>query len=167
MIKRLVFLFLFISVVTQAQNNLFFGLQIKPIIPNSYFNASGISQDFYSDNSELYSFNLKTRMGQSLGMIVRQDITNFISLESGINFNQRRYKLLVESTPITDFSNFSVRTYEVPIQFLSYVKVSNKWFLNGSFGISYNIFTSNVYSEGDQNPFFYQNNEKWHLLHIQ
>jgi hypothetical protein len=157
MIKELIFLFLFSSLVTQAQNGLLFGLQLKPIVPNSYFNASGISQDFYSDDSELYSFNLKSRIGQSLGMIVRQNITSFVSLESGINFNQRRYKLQVKSAPTTDFSNFSVRTYEVPLQFLAYVKVSNKWFLNGSFGVSYNIFTSNVYSEGEQNPFFYQN----------
>ena len=156
-LQELIFLFLFSSLVTQAQNGLLFGLQLKPIVPNSYFNASGISQDFYSDDSELYSFNLKSRIGQSLGMIVRQNITSFVSLESGINFNQRRYKLQVKSAPTTDFSNFSVRTYEVPLQFLAYVRVSNKWFLNGSFGVSYNIFTSNVYSEGEQNPFFYQN----------
>lgn len=159
MIKRFLLLFLFFSTITNAQekDNFLFGIQIKPIIPNSYFNANGISQNFYSKDSTLYSFDLKPRVGQSMGMGIRKNITNVISFETGINFIQRKYKLQVESDVISDYSNFTIRSYEIPIQLLSYIRISNQWYLNGSFGISYNVFSSNVGSQGEKNPFFYQN----------
>lgn len=158
MTKRLLLLFsLLVSFAYAQESDFLFGIQIKPIIPNAYFNASNVSQDFNSSDSILYSFNLKPRLGQSIGMNIRKNITNVISFETGINFVQRRYKLEVESENVSDYSNFTIRSYEIPIQLLTYVRVSDKWYLNGSFGVSYNVFTSDIYSEGEQNSFFYQN----------
>lgn len=158
MTKRLILLFSFVVSVAFAQENDFlFGIQLKPIIPNSYFNAGTVSQDFNSNDSTLYSFNLKPRIGQSIGMNIRKNITNVIAFETGINFVQRRYKLEVESENISDYSNFTIRSYEVPLQFLTYVRVSDNWYLNGSFGLSYNVFASNIFSEGEESFFFYQN----------
>tara|TARA_B110000003_G_scaffold268654_2_gene298459 strand:- start:2868 stop:3599 length:732 start_codon:yes stop_codon:yes gene_type:complete len=158
MTKRFILLLSILINVAQAQENDFlFGIQIKPIIPNSYFNANGLSQDFYSSDSTLYAYDLKPKLGQSIGMNIRKNITNVISFETGLNLIQRRYKLELVNQNINDHTNFTIRSYEVPIQLLSYVRVSDQWYLNGSFGISYNVFASDIYSEGEKNSFFYQN----------
>jgi hypothetical protein len=90
-------------------------------------------------------------------MNIRKKISNAISYESGINFVQRRYKLSVENNIINDYTNFTIRSYEVPLQLLTHVRASEKIFMNGSFGFSYNVFISDIYSEGKNNNFFYQN----------
>lgn len=158
MIKKLFLLFsLLLSIAYAQESDFIFGIQIKPIIPNSYFNASNVSEGFYSTDSSLYSFNLKPRVGQSTGMNIRKNFTKVVSFETGINFVQRRYKLEVKNENVNDYSNFTIRSYEIPAQLLTYVRVSDKWYLNGSFGLSYNVFVSNIYSEGNENSFFYQN----------
>ena len=158
MIRKLILLFsLLFSMAYAQESDFLFGIQIKPIVPNAFFNASSVSERFYSVDSSLYSFNLKPRIGQSTGMNIRKNITEVISFETGINFVQRRYKLEIENENVNDYSNFTIRSYEIPAQLLTYVRVSDQWYLNGSFGISYNVFVSNIYSEGNENSFFYQN----------
>ncbi|MGC6429066.1 MAG: outer membrane beta-barrel protein [Flavobacteriales bacterium] len=162
MIRYLILFFVGLTsfVYAQEDKSILFGLQIKPIIPNNYFNAGSISQSFYSNDSVQYNFELKPRVSQSIGMIIRKNLSKTISYETGMNLIQRKYKLLVESNELSDYTNFSVRSYEVPIQILAFVKASQKVYLNGSFGVSYNVFSSDTYSEGETNSFFYQNTSR-------
>ena len=136
------------------ENRTTFGLQYKPIIPSKYFNSSHITK-----NSEDYNFNLTPKYSNSFGMIIRQKINNTFSIESGLNYIQRNYKLKVTNPNIHihDFTNFPIRSYEIPIQFLTYVRVSNTWYLNVAFGISHNSLASDVFSEGEQTANYFQN----------
>lgn len=154
MIKKLLF-FCSIPFLINAQSNLSnfsFGIQYKPIIPVAYFNAGdeGLS---WEDNN----ITLSPRLGQSLGMIIRYQFTNTFSLETGLNMVNRRYRLSLVNPAISfqDQSTFNIRSYEWPIQLLSYVRVSEKYYLNASFGNAINIFPADVISYGESFDFFF------------
>ncbi len=140
----------------QAQNTIdefTFGLQFKPIIPAAYFNAGDESANWQDG----YSSELLPRFGQSLGMVVRYNFSNTFSLESGLNLVNRRYNFTLKNSSISldDYTKFTLRSYEFPIQLLSYVRIAKQYYLNASFGNSYNVFPSDIISFGENNPFYF------------
>lgn len=156
MIKKLLIIFYVLPFILQAQNTIdefTFGLQFKPIIPAAYFNAgdeSAVWQDEYSSE-------LLPRFGQSLGMVIRYNFSNTFSLESGLNLVNRRYNFTLNNSSINldDNSKFTLRSYEFPIQLLSYVRIAEQYYLNASFGNSFNVFPSDIISFGENNPFYF------------
>lgn len=160
MTKQLLIPFLLLPFLLKGQNDLeeiSFGLQFKPIIAAAYFDAGDESAQWQE-----YNFNLSPRFGQSLGMIVRYNLSSTFSTETGLNLVNRRYQLSLDNSYIglQDLSNFTLRSYELPIQILSHVKVSDKYYLNAAFGNSFNIFASDVISFGEENPFFFQSTSR-------
>jgi len=132
-----------------------FGLQYKPIIPATYFNAADLSK-----SSASYNFNLSPKYSNSFGMAIRHQINKTFSVESGLNYTQRNFKLSITNSTINlaDFTAFGMRSYEFPIQLLTYVRASENWYLNIAFGISHNVLASNIFSYGEEkNDFFFQN----------
>ena len=134
-----------------------FGLQYKPIIPTAYFNAANLSKSSVS-----YIFNLEAKYSNSFGMVIRHQINKTFSVESGLNYTQRNFKLSINNSNSTinlsDFTTFGMRSYEFPIQLLTYVRASENWYLNIAFGISYNVLASDIFSYGEEkNNFFFQN----------
>lgn len=146
-------IFILLCIIVKPQNpHTTFGMQYKPIIPVKYFNSSYVIKE-----STNYNFNLKPKYSNSFGMIIRHEINKTFSIESGINYIQRNYQLISTQNLFSDFTNFSVRSYEIPIQLLTYVRASEFWYLNVAFGISHNILASDVFSSGEQNKNYYQN----------
>ena len=137
-----------------GQNNLTtFGIQYKPIIPSSYFNSSHFQEEI-----NFFTFNLKPRYSYSLGMLLRQKVNQTFSIESGINYIQRNYSLSIDNIQIdNDETFFGLRSYELPIQLLTYVQIKELWYLNVAFGLSYNIQTSDILSYGNMSDNFIQN----------
>ena len=152
--KIILFLFFASFLSASAQNKTTFGLQYKPIIPTAYFNSSDVSK-----GSEEYSFNLTPKYSNSFGMVIRQKINAPFSIESGLNYIQKNHKLSVSNNAIglDDYSAFGMRSYEFPLQVLTYVRASEYWYLNVAFGISHNVLASDIFSEGDKLDGFYQN----------
>ena len=139
----------------KGQNNrTTFGLQYKPIIPAEYFNSSHVNE-----SSGDYDFNLSPKYSNSFGMVLRHKINNTFSIESGLNYTQRNYKLTISNNTIEieDFTNFGIRSYELPIQFLTYVRASEFWYLNVAFGISHNVLASDILSSGEKKDAYIQN----------
>lgn len=137
----------------QADKSAFsFGLQYKPIISAAYFNAG--NQSAIWNNNEV---NLAPKFGQSFGMILRSQITPTFSIESGLNLVNRRYELSLENTTISfqDNTIINLRSYEWPIQILSYVRVSENYYLNASFGNAVTIFPSDIINYGQQHDYFF------------
>ena len=95
-------------------------------------------------------------------MVVRRGLNRTFSLETGINYIDRNYRLSVSNSTISldDFTDFSLRSYEIPYQLLTNVRVSDNIYLNVAFGVSHNIFASDVYSEGEEDYKFIQNTLK-------
>ena len=147
----------FLLMGQNKSENFHFGLQFKPIIAAAYFDAGDEFAQW-----EDYNFELSPRFGQSLGMIVRYHLSSTFSSEIGLNLVNRRYQLRIDNSDIVlqDMSNFTLRSYELPIQILSYVKISEKYYLNAAFGNSLNIYASDVISFGLENPFFFQSTSR-------
>jgi len=156
--KIIFILFFYFAFNAKSQNSkTTFGLQYKPIIPAAYFNAADISKSFDS-----YFFNLEPKYSNSFGMVIRYQINKTFSVESGLNYTQRNFKLSITNSDsansLSDFTTFGMRSYEFPIQLLTYVRASENWYLNIAFGISYNVLASDIFSYGEEkNRFFFQN----------
>ena len=153
--KILFILFFNFAFILKSQNSkTIFGLQYKPIIPTAYFNDSDLSK-----SSGSYIFNLNPKYSNSFGMVIRKQINKTFSLESGLNYTQRNFKLSVTNNSINleDFTAFGMRSYEFPIQLLTYVRASENWYLNIAFGFSHNVLASDIKSYGFKVEKFFQN----------
>ena len=154
---KILFILLFYFVLNAKSQNskTTFGLHYKPIIPTAYFNAADLSK-----SSTSYVFNLEPKYSNSFGMVIRHQINKTFLVESGLNYTQRNFKLSITNSTINlaDFTNFGMRSYEFPIQLLTYVRASENWYLNIAFGISHNVLASDIFSYGEEkNDFFFQN----------
>lgn len=155
-----------ISCLTYAKGNNntnTFGIQYKPIIPFAYFNSYNTIE-----KSEDFLISVSNRYSNSFGMIIRHDINQTFSIESAINYNQKNYIINIKNQIINlnDKTSFGIRSYEVPLQLLTYVQVSKLWFLNVSFGSSYNIVASDVFSQGENTENFFQNTYRKNESHF-
>lgn len=154
--KIIFILFFYFAFNANSQNSkTTFGIQYKPIIPAEYFNAADLSE-----SSASYNFSLNPKYSNSFGMIIRRQINKTFSVESGLNYTQRNFKLSITNSAInlSDFTTFGMRSYELPLQFLTYVRASENWHLNIAFGISHNVLASDIFSYGEEKNYFYFQN---------
>ena len=123
-----------------------FGLQLKPIVPVSYFQAGPLN---LSDT--IVDIEIKQKLGYSMGMIIRHNITNLISFETGINYVRRNYAIAATSKigTLNDQLDFGFVNYEIPLQALVYVQLSKRIYMNVSSGIGLNAYPSHVISSGE------------------
>ena len=84
-------------------------------------------------------------------MIIRYKINKIFWFENAINYTNRNYKLELrnQNININDYNNFNIRSYEIPLQILTYIRISNLWFVNAAFGASHTILASDVLSYGE------------------
>ena len=129
-----------------------FGLQYKPIIPSEYFNSAHFNTSLAN-----YNFNLSPKYSSSFGMLVRHKINRTFSIESGLNYTHRNYNLQIQNNNIffEDKTTFSIRSYEIPVQLLTYVRATKYWYLNVAFGGSHNVLASDILSYGVKSANFY------------
>jgi len=118
-----------------------FGLQFKPIIPNSLIGT--FEQDF---NDEPFYSTVKQKFGFSTGMLVRVGLTKMISIETGINLTQRNFGLnySLPDSGYTADDRVRVVGYSIPVSCLVYIRLADQWFMNTSLGASITAFPSDV-----------------------
>ena len=153
--KLILALFFLLALVVKSQvTKTTFGLQYKPIIPAAYFNSAEVIK-----SSDSYNFNLKPQYSNSFGMVIRHKINTTFSIESGLNYTQRNFKLAIKNSDLNldDFTDFGMRSYELPIQLLAYVQTSEYWYVNVAFGISHNVLASDMFSYGEESENYFQN----------
>jgi len=138
-------LFLTCSNISFAQTNVF-GVQFKPIIPVNYFNAGPVN---FSDT--LVDLSISPKFGYSLCMVMRKNFTKKLSLETGINLVRRNYGINATEKvrDTSDYADFGFVSYEVPIQALVYIRLSEQVYMNASSGVGVNMYASNVASNGE------------------
>ncbi len=119
----------------------YFGLQFKPLIPGDFLGKSSfeIKQD---ELSAKYS----QKYGYSFGASVRIGLTKLISLETGINMVQRNYSIdfAVPDSNLYAQSRFGTVNYDIPLNLLVYIQLSENLFMNTSFGGSFIYNPTNV-----------------------
>jgi hypothetical protein len=129
-----------------SSKDVFVGMQVKPIIPINYFNAGPID---LSDT--LTDLTIGSKLGYNIGMVLRKDFTNLLSFETGISYTRRNYaiKTYESKRDTTDYSDFGMIAYQIPLQALVYIRLSEKWYMNTSGGIGIDMYASHVQSIGD------------------
>lgn len=144
--KKIVFIFclMFLSGNVLGQktnaNEILFGFQLRPIVPNAYLNT-----DIETASLPNFSYSAKSNVGISFGSIIRKPLGKFWNLETGLNFVKRSYTLsfdLNDSVQVSSKQNMTFIAYEIPIQALIYVRLGKSWYMNASAGISIDFFPS-------------------------
>ncbi len=136
-------MFLMTSVSFAQVNVTTLGIQLKPMIPSKYFGTG-------TENAEIE--NLKVRFepnpGVNFGMVVRKGLTRNWSLESGICMVQRNFTLHYDHPQLPQEKQLRFRyiCYEIPIQAMVFVKLTDEIFMNASAGASLDLYPSNVES---------------------
>jgi len=118
-----------------------FGIQYKPIIPNSLIGT--FKQDF---NEGILISSVKQKVGHSFGMVVRVGLTDKISIETGINYTQRKFNLdfAIPDSGYTAQNTVGVVSYEIPVSGLIYVRLGDDIYMNSSLGVAMTLFPSDV-----------------------
>ena len=124
------------------------GFQLKPIIPISYFGAGPVSLAI----QDTASLEVSSKLGYCFGMVIRHGFTKSFSIETGINYTERNYKLLGSSTfeNSSDIADFGFVCYEIPVQGLIYIRLDKQLYMNASVGLGINFYASDVASKGEK-----------------
>ena len=121
------------------------GIQFKPIFSSEFFNTG--SQDATSGN---VNFEISPGSGYCLGMVIRRGFSNTISLETGINYVKRNDDISIND-PDSAFSidsDFGIVGYEIPVQGLVFIQLSDEIFMDVSMGFSFDFYPSDVRTSG-------------------
>lgn len=119
----------------------FFGFQFKPLIP------FGIVGDRPFDMQEgNFSTTVSPAFGYSYGGVVRVGISELLAIETGINYTKRNFNLDYEvaDSNIVGQDDFGFINFEVPLNFLVYIKLDRQSYMNTSIGASANYNPSNI-----------------------
>lgn len=118
-----------------------FGLQYKPVVPNRIIGTYEV--EF---NSGIFRSSMKQKLGNSYGMVVRQGLTDILSLETGLVFTQRNFGLNFEVQDSNYSESGKVRFvgYEIPFKGLVFIRLGKQFFMNTAIGASFNYFPSDV-----------------------
>lgn len=142
-----------ISSVTHAQKGkskkkkeYVFGAQVKPIIPINYFGAGPLD---LSDT--LTDLSVNPKLGYSIGMVLRRDFTNLLSFETGINYTRRNFNIVSSEAKrdTSDLADFGFVSYQIPLQALVYIRLSENFYMNTSGGLGVDWYASSVLSTGE------------------
>ena len=150
-LKFTFFCFLMFSLKTKTfsqQGVTTVGFQLKPIIPINYFGAGSISMSI----EDTAAIEISSKLGYCFGMVIRHGFTKSFSIETGINYTQRNYKLAGSSAfeNSSDVADFGFVSYEIPVQGLIYIRLDKQLYMNASVGIGINFYASDVASKGEE-----------------
>lgn len=111
----------------------YFGIQVRPVFPTRFI---GEPKTTLTQNE--FSTTISQKMGYSFGGTVRAGLTKLLALETGINFTQRHFDLTIS---VADSNVFATNTmsfiqYDVPLNGLVYVQLSDQVYMNASLGIA-------------------------------
>jgi hypothetical protein len=136
-------LLLEVSVAAAQVNVTTLGIQLKPMIPSKYFGTGTENVE-----TEDLKVDFEPNVGLNFGMVVRKGLTRNWSLESGICMVQRNFTLHFNHPELIEEKQLRFRyiCYEVPIQAMVFVKLTDEIFMNASAGLSLDLYPSNVES---------------------
>jgi hypothetical protein len=136
----LLFSFLVLGVFAQKDVTTV-GIQIKPIIPVQFSTMADV--EVQENNMQV---NYAQKLGNTFGVVIRRGFTDKFAIETGIGFVRRNYTVTLTefNDGYTESADFGFIGYELPVQVLYYVQMSERIFLNTAAGLSLDMFPSDV-----------------------
>lgn len=119
----------------------YFGIQVRPVLPTRF-----IGEASATFSQEGFSTTISQKVGYSFGGTVRAGITKLIAFETGINFTQRNFNIdmSVADSNVYATNDLSFIQYDIPLNALIYVQLSEKFFMNASLGVALNFKPTDV-----------------------
>ncbi|MBK6628935.1 MAG: hypothetical protein IPG35_15310 [Flavobacteriales bacterium] len=145
-LRLLLFLFLFLQLRAEAQQGVTtFGMQVKPVVPLSFFDPRVEVQDGALSGS------VELTGGFGFGMQVRHGFTRMLSLETGIHQIRRSYRweLLNDTVDIAGSGRIRYVGYEVPVLLLVYIRLGQRTWMNTALGASLDMYPSDAINNTD------------------
>lgn len=121
----------------------YFGIVASPVIPNNFI---GAVHSELIDSTGSMTTDFHNKWGFTFGATIRIGLTKNISLETGISQVRRVYNVGVSipDSNIYDSQKLSFINYDIPLNALFYVKMTEKWYADASLGISITHYPSDV-----------------------
>ncbi|MDX1653459.1 MAG: hypothetical protein R3277_13255 [Brumimicrobium sp.] len=137
--------FFFGSVMGQWEKDRenYFGFLFKPLIP---FGMVG-DRPFTISNDNFES-TISPSFGYTYGGVVRIGLTELLAIESGINYTKRNFDVdyVLADSNVVGSDELGFVNFEIPLNFLVYIKLGRKAYMNTSLGASANYNPSNIRS---------------------
>lgn len=150
-LKSLLFLLLVLTffnteLIAQKYRNKpenYFGIQVKPLIPIGL-----VGDKAFDIKEDGFETTIAPLMGYSYGGVVRIGLTELLAIETGINYTRRNYKAsyAVADSNVYAEDELGYVSFDIPLDFLVYVKLGKQMFMNVSIGGSGNFNASNIRS---------------------
>lgn len=123
----------------KAENH--FGFLYKPLIPVSVVGDRPFDLGVAPFNSTI-----TPRLGYTYGAVVRIGMTELLAIETGISYTKRNFQIDYEVPDSSIMANdgLSYINFEIPVNFLVYIKLSDQFYMNSSLGTSLIYYPSNV-----------------------
>lgn len=119
----------------------YFGLQVRPVLPTRFIGSPTLSAQ-----KDGFETSISQRLGYSFGGTVRAGLTKTIALETGINYTQRNFDITMAYPDSMSFaeSDMTFIEYDIPINALMYIQLSDKFYMNASIGFALTIKPTDV-----------------------
>lgn len=120
-----------------------FGLQVKPVIPLSFFDP------LVTVEAPPLRGSMELTGGLAFGMVVRHGLTKSISFETGINQITRRYDFGVanDTSGYDEIGQLRYVGYEIPLLAMVYIRLGQKTWMNNALGFSLDMYPSDARSD--------------------
>lgn len=119
----------------------YFGFQYRPLFPTRFIGdpETIMVQDEFTSV-------INQRSGFSFGGTVRAGVTKLIAIETGINLTRRNFdvSMSIPDSNIFATNNLRFLTYDIPLNALIYVQLSEQFFMNASLGVNLSYKPTNV-----------------------
>ncbi len=122
------------------------GLTIKPIFPTKTFGNGSVLMDTAN-----VKFSILPQVSYCAGAVIRRSFTKLFAVETGLNFNRRIYNMnVVDTNNTTTTIRYRFIGFEIPVQALVFVRLSDKVFSNLAAGASLDIYPSDILVKGGE-----------------
>ncbi len=121
----------------------YFGIVVSPVIPNNFI---GKIHTTFKDSTQNMGVDFHNRWGYTFGATARIGITKFLSIETGISQVRRHYtaSVSIPDSGLHVSQKLAFINYDIPLNALFYVKLSEKWYMDASLGVSLTHYPSDV-----------------------
>lgn len=121
----------------------YFGIVAAPVIPNNFIGAVHTE---IQDSTGSMTTDFHNKWGFTFGATIRIGLTKNISLETGISQVRRIYNVGVSipDSNIFDSQKLAFINYDIPLNALFYVKMTERWYMDASLGLSITHYPSDV-----------------------
>lgn len=121
----------------------YFGVVVAPVFPNNFL---GTKTTVFSDSTQTLTTTFDQKTGFMFGASVRIGLTKRFSIETGLTQIRRNYSVsfAVPDSNLYADKTFSFVSYDIPLNGLVYVQMTDEIYMNAALGISITHYPSDI-----------------------